>query len=406
MMPLEQNMAQKPDLHGKNEENSLPEAEIPEEEKAVSSPTGRTMASIIAFFRNPKFMRIAMLVVTFIVVVMVVWGVGMLIVKANNDTAGVVLTPTSTAMALPAGVSTPEFSTAGLPAGLIRMPEMQITITPEVESRSEMFVYVVEEGDTIYGIADKFGLLPESVLWMNYYTLGETPDGLSIGQELDIYPEDGVVHQWCEGDGLNGVAEYFGVTADDIVNYPLNNLDPETLGEYSLPNIEVGTTIFVPGGTRPTITWISARDEEVSGSSYLGDGACTVSIYSQSGTGTFTWPTTNHWLSGYDYTPPTHNGLDFDGDMGSPIYASDSGVIVYSGWSTSGYGNLIVIDHDNGWQTFYAHLMDGYFLSCGMNVQKGEWIGSMGSTGNSTGPHLHFEIRLNGSAVNPWLYLQ
>jgi murein DD-endopeptidase MepM/ murein hydrolase activator NlpD len=131
-----------------------------------------------------------------------------------------------------------------------------------------------------------------------------------------------------------------------------------------------------------------------------------VSVYSQSGTGTFTWPTTATWLSGYDYTPPTHNGLDFDGDFGSPIYAADSGVIVYSGWSDRGYGNIIVVDHDRGWLTFYAHLMDGTMLPCGTNVQKGELIASMGSTGNSTGPHLHFEMRLDGQPVNPWQFLQ
>jgi murein DD-endopeptidase MepM/ murein hydrolase activator NlpD len=399
-------MAKKPDLHEKTEENDLPEAEMTGEEKTASSRSDRITTSITAFFRNPRFLRIAMLVVTFIVVVLIVWGVGMLIVKAKDTTAEVDPIPTGTTATLPVGVSTPEFSTEGMAAGLIRMPEMQITITPEVETRTEMFTYIVEQGDTIYGIAERFGLAPESVLWTNYYTLGETPDGLSIGQSLDIYPIDGTVYKWYEGDGLNGVSEFFGVTPEDIINYPSNNLDPETLGDYSSPNIEPGTMLFVPGGRRPTVAWVQARDSETSGSSYLGDGACTVSIYSQSGTGTFTWPTTATWLSGYDYTPPTHNGLDFDGDFGSPIYASDAGVIVYSGWSHVGYGNLIVVDHDNGWQTFYAHLMDGTMLPCGTNVQKGELIAAMGSTGNSTGPHLHFEIRLNGAAVNPWQYLQ
>jgi len=80
-------------------------------------------------------------------------------------------------------------------------------------------------------------------------------------------------------------------------------------------------------------------------------------------------------------------------------------VIVYSGWSDRGYGNLIVVDHDSGWQTFYAHLLDGSMLPCGSNVQKGQLIGSMGTTGMSTGPHLHFELRLDGYPVNPWQFL-
>ena len=203
----------------------------------------------------------------------------------------------------------------------------------------------------------------------------------------------------------NGVANGYGVTVDDIIDYPLNNLDRATLGNLSLPNISPGTRLVVPGGALPSLSWVPARDSEVSGSIYLGDGACTV-LYGNSGTGLFTWPTTNHFLSGYDYTPPTHNGLDFDGDMGSPIYAVDSGVVVYSGWSDRGYGNLMVVDHDNGWQSFYAHLMDGSMLACGSNVTKGDLIASMGSTGNSTGAHLHFELRSYGAAVNPWAYLQ
>ena len=398
-------MVEQPEQDAITEENHLPEDSMPADADS-DSHLKIVWKKISAFFRNPKVIRVGMLVVSFIVMVMIVWGVGMLIVNGINDKTQADPTPTATTAALPSSVATPEFSTEGQVEGLTRLPEMQVNITFDVEDRDEMIVYTVEEGDTIYGIAEKYGLLPESVLWMNYYTLGETPDGLSIGQELDIYPVDGVVYKWYEGDGLNGVSSYFSVTPEDIINYPNNGLDPETIGDYALPNIEADTILFVPGGTRPTVSFISARDEEATGNSYLGDGACTVSIYSQSGTGSFTWPTTATWLSGYDYTPPTHNGLDFDGDYGSPIYASDSGVIVYSGWSVVGYGNLIVVDHDDGWQTFYGHLLDGSMLPCGTNVTKGELIAYMGSTGNSTGPHLHFELRLNGAAVNPWNYLQ
>jgi len=88
--------------------------------------------------------------------------------------------------------------------------------------------------------------------------------------------------------------------------------------------------------------------------------------------------------------------------MGYEIYAADSGVIIYSGWSTRGYGNTIVIDHGNGYLSLYAHLMDGGMVQgCGVEVSAGQLIGYMGSTGKSTGPHLHFEIRYNGSPVNP-----
>ena len=282
------------------------------------------------------------------------------------------------------------------------MPEM----TPVDEPRKEIIEYTVVAGDSIFLIAEKFGLLPETVLWSNRYTLGDTPDGIGVGTKLLILPEDGLIHMWSDGEGLNGVSSFYGVTPEDIINYPLNNLDPDTLGAWSLPNIKAGTMLVVPGGRRPTVAWVVARDNAAVGSSYLGPGACTGTYYGLVGTGTYVFPTDSHALSGYDWNPPVHNGLDFEGRSGWNIYAVDSGVIVFSGWSDRGYGNLVVIDHDDGIQSYYAHLLDGSFLPCGSNVTQGQLIGGMGSTGLSTGPHLHFELRFNGTAVNPWLYLR
>ena len=285
------------------------------------------------------------------------------------------------------------------------MPDIQITPS-HIEARYEVTKYTVQKGDTIFGIADKFGLKPESVLWANRYELGDSPDGLSPGFELFILPVDGVYHKWSEGEGLNGVASFYQVKPEDIINWSGNNLDPETIGDYAMPNIEPGSMLVVPGGTRPTVSWIVSRENPAVGASYLGPGACAGTLYGAVGTGTFTFPTDHHYLSGYDWNPPVHNGLDFDGDSGSPIYAADTGVVVYSGWSTRGYGNLIVVDHDKGWQTLYAHLLDGTLMPCGSNVVKGELIALMGTTGMSTGPHLHFEMRYDGSPVNPWNFLQ
>ncbi len=391
----------------KNNKKPIANEDAGIDSESNSNGEEKPQSSILAFLNNPIVLRIGLYVVAFVVVVLVVWGIGMLIVNDTSASPEFTLTPSSTAVDYPDSLATPVFSADEANNALVRQPDINTTVSSEVITRYEPFTYTVEQGDTIFGIAEKFDLEPESVLWTNRYTLGDTPDGLSVGQELLIYPMDGAVHQWYEGDGLNGVSNYYGVTPEDIINYPANNLDPETIGDYANPNIEPGTMVFIPGGTRQVESWITAREDPVTGRiSYLGAGACDVSIYSQSGTGIFTWPTTNTWLSGYDYTPPTHNGLDFDGDFGSPIYAADAGVIVYSGWSSRGYGNIIVIDHDRGWQTFYAHLMDGTMMACGMNVQKGQLIASMGSTGNSSGPHLHFEMRLNGQPVNPWQFLQ
>jgi hypothetical protein len=379
--------------------------ETVDESVSDSKNTDQKPSGWLSFLNKSTILRIGVYIITFAVIVLVVWGGGSLIVKGTQAQPEAVPTPSLAAETLPENIPTPEFSTKGKAKGVVREPEIYFTTSPQVEDREEVTTYTVQAGDTIFGIAEKFGLKPETVLWSNRYIIGDTPDGLVVGIELYILPVDGLYHKWSAGEGLNGVAEFYGVDPDTIVNYPLNGLDPAAVGDYSNPNITPGTMLVVPDGIRPSVSWVVARDEAATGSSYLGPGACGGIIYGNVGTGTFTWPTTATWLSGYDYTPPVHNGLDFDGDFGSPIYASDSGVVVYSGWSDRGYGNLIVIDHDDGWQTFYAHLMDGTLLPCGTNVQKGQLIASMGSTGNSSGPHLHFELRLSGNAMNPWQFL-
>ena len=123
------------------------------------------------------------------------------------------------------------------------------------------------------------------------------------------------------------------------------------------------------------------------------------------GTFTFVWPANNHYLSGTDFLPVGHPGIDIAAGFGSAIYASDTGVVVFAGWSTRGYGNLVIIDHGNGWQTAYAHLSQ-INVACGGAIYQGQVLGAAGSTGNSTGAHLHFEMRSDVyGRVNPWLYL-
>jgi len=353
---------------------------------------------------NSKVLQLIFSILGVAVVVLIVWGIGTLAINKLPSDLQSTQSPTQE-LASPQAFFTPVFETASLDTGIYRMPDIQITPS-HIEARYEVTKYTIQEGDTIFGVADKFGLKPESVLWANRYTLGDTPDGLSPGFELFILPVDGVYHKWSEGEGLNGVASFYQVKPEDIINWSGNNLDPETIGDYAMPNIEPGSMLVVPGGTRPTVSWIVSRENPAVGASYLGPGACAGTLYGAVGTGTFTFPTDHHYLSGYDWNPPVHNGLDFDGDSGSPIYAADTGVVVYSGWSTRGYGNLIVVDHDKGWQTLYAHLLDGTLMPCGSNVVKGELIALMGTTGMSTGPHLHFEMRYDGSPVNPWNFLQ
>jgi hypothetical protein len=282
------------------------------------------------------------------------------------------------------------------------------TILPVRQSRDQVVEYTVELGDTIFSVAEKFNLMPETILWGNRYTLGYDPHFILPGQELYILPIDGVYHRWSAGEGLNGVAEVYGVTPEDIISWEGNGLDPEEIGDYANPKIPENTMLVIPGGkgAYPDFSLPRIGRSEPSTALYLGPGACSGPVDGISGTLNFIWPTTERYLSGYDYSPETnHFGIDIGGVQGNPIYASDSGVVVYAGWNDYGYGEMIVIDHGFGWQTLYAHLSQ-VNVSCGQEVFKGDTIALMGSTGISTGPHLHFEMRSDEfGRVNPWDFL-
>lgn len=168
----------------------------------------------------------------------------------------------------------------------------------------------------------------------------------------------------------------------------------------------VPTATPIPSAT-PTAHPVSTRWSSVlafNGWNYE-PGACADLFEGPVGAESFMWPTDRHYLSGKNFNFRYHPGLDISTDLGMSIYAADTGVVVFAGWSWQGYGNMIVLDHGNGWQTLYAHLSQ-ISVDCGQAVYQGEVIGLAGSTGNSTGPHLHFEI-LNDTygRVNPWSYL-
>jgi hypothetical protein len=287
--------------------------------------------------------------------------------------------------------------------------EANIHTTIPDRPRQEIIKYEVQAGDTIIGIAENFGLDPKTILWGNYYTLKDDPHNLRPGQKLNILPVNGTYYQWQPGDGLNGVAKFFSVKPEDIISYPANDLSPETIGDYSNPNIKVGTWLIVPGGKRQFISWsapIGVTRTNPGIARVLGAGACGKITDGAVGFGSFIWPSAKHYLSGFDYSPDiNHRGIDLAGNTGEAVFASDAGVIVYSGWNDYGYGYMVMIDHGNGWQSLYAHL-SSIAVVCGESVGQGAVIGAIGSTGNSSGAHLHFEL-MNTSAgkVNPHDFL-
>lgn len=168
--------------------------------------------------------------------------------------------------------------------------------------------------------------------------------------------------------------------------------------------IQPNTMIIIPGGYRP-FQWESLPLPVFNGKSRSineGGATCPNGYNGIPGLGDWTWPTHgDHHLSGYGFIPGQHGDIDIAIYMGEPIYAADAGIVVYAGWSDFGYGELVVIDHLNGWHTFYGHLSQ-WNVTCGQQVYAGTIIGLGGSTGNSTGPHLHFEMRYNGVPQDPY----
>jgi murein DD-endopeptidase MepM/ murein hydrolase activator NlpD len=291
-------------------------------------------------------------------------------------------------------------------------PQSDIGRTVEVHTvfpsrpRLNVITYEVKAGDSLFGIADQFGLKPETILWGNFDVLQDNPHSINPGDVLNISPVDGILHFWSAGESLSGVADFYEASLQEIIDWPGNEIAPDIDLEES--EIEPGQVVVIPGGSREYVSWTAPRipRSNPSVASILGPGACGSIYDGPIGFGSFIWPTANRYLSGYDYSPATnHYGIDVAGATGHTIWAMDAGVVVYAGWHNGGYGNVLVLDHGNGWQTLYAHL-SAINVGCGAGVFQGTAIGAMGSTGRSTGPHLHLEMRHDiYGRVNPWLYL-
>ncbi len=318
-------------------------------------------------------------------------------VQASNQadlqaTAQAIAAPTLNAVA---GTDTEQVSLGGImPAftqpdsgfffGIPRLADPE-TVIPN-RARVNVTAYIVELGDSVFSIAEKYGLQPETILWGNYATLQDNPRFLAVGQSLNILPLDGTYHRYSIGENLTDIADFYRADTDKIVEWPGNKLDPYEINIDS-PNISDGTWLIIPGGQRALQDWgpPAITRENAASAAYYGAGHCGQIYEGPIGNGIFIWPTSATFLSGYDYDPDVHPALDIAGSEGNAIYATDSGVVVYSGWSDYGYGYLIVIDHGNGWQSAYAHL-SGVGVYCGQAVAQGTTIGALGNTGNSSGP--------------------
>ncbi len=273
-----------------------------------------------------------------------------------------------------------------------------ITNIPE-RPRYESILYRVSRGDAMLAIADEYKLKSESILYVNAQ-LEDNPHNLKPGMELTIPPVDGLYYEWKDGDTFESVAEKFDAVADDIINFPGNDID------LTDPKVEPGTTVMVPGGTRELRAW---EQDLVTAGRGANTGTGGANATNSCGGGPvasgFGWPAASHNISGNGYGPG-HLGIDIEAAEGDAVFAAGSGIVTMAqgGWNY-GYGNVVQIDHGNGYVTVYAHL-SAINVSLCTPVGQGTVIGAAGNTGNSFGAHLHFEVRIGGSNINPYDIVQ
>jgi len=240
------------------------------------------------------------------------------------------------------------------------------------EGRSDKIsLYVVHEGDTLSEIAKMFGVSVNTIMWAN----NVTPKTVRPGDKLVVLPISGVQYTIQKGDTLKSIALKYKADSQEIIQF--NGLKADT-------PLAIGSFIIIPDGevAVPNVSTLTARLRGAGGPNYAGYYAKPLFSYARS-----------QGLHGY-------NGIDMAAPVGTPIMASAAGEVIVSrnsGWN-GGYGEYVVISHGNGTQTLYAHMSQNISYP-GMSVFQGQVIGYVGSTGKSTGAHLHFEIR---GAKNPF----
>ncbi|NQT49556.1 peptidoglycan DD-metalloendopeptidase family protein [Candidatus Kuenenbacteria bacterium] len=269
---------------------------------------------------------------------------------------------------------------------------IDITEVPifDTGERQDVTIYVVQSGENVSAIANRFGVSVETILWQNGLGINTL---IRAGDKLEILPVTGVTHKVKRGENIGAIAKKYGVEQDKIISY--NNL-------FDVNDIQINQNLVVPGGKKvsPYVsnsTYTSSQVPAVSPISKLFVPPSKIS----SGSGML-WPTSVRRIS--QYYSWRHRGLDIAGPSGTPLYAAEAGTVERSGWS-NGYGYNVIINHGNGVKTLYGHASKLY-VSKGEKVAKGQTIAAMGSTGWSTGPHIHFEVIVGGVKKNPLSYVK
>jgi len=251
--------------------------------------------------------------------------------------------------------------------------------------RDKIITYTVEKGDTLSSIAKKFGVSDDTIKWENSLT----GDGISIGQELDILPVSGIAHKVSSGETVYSIAKKYATDAQKIVDFPFN----EFAGNGESFALVTGQILIVPDGVKPSEQPFIKRQV------FIAQGPIPVSG------GGYTFPVRGGISQFYSWY---HPGIDITADIGTPIVAAHNGTVteIHTGTYDGGYGNNVYISNGNGVVSHYAH-MSGVNVGVGQSVVGGGTvIGWIGMTGRTTGPHVHFEIRVGGASVNPLSYVR
>ena len=254
--------------------------------------------------------------------------------------------------------------------------------------------YTVTSGDTLTGVASKFGISMMTLYWANQLT---SKDALHVGQVLKIPPVNGLVITVTASDTLDTLAATYKVGATDIYNF--NRLTD--------PTIVVGQVLIIPGAAGaaiPVVPKVTTTTRTTSGSS----GCTSCGVGGSYTGGRFTWPVIggNNYISQYFHYG--HSAIDIAAAYGSSVVAAAAGVVTFAGWKNNGGGYQVWISHGSNLYTTYNH-MSAVLVHAGQSVGRGQQVGRIGMTGNATGPHLHFEVWIGpiwngGYKVNPLRY--
>ncbi len=268
-----------------------------------------------------------------------------------------------------------------------------------LENHGENAIYTVQKGDSIYSIASYFGVTPDTIMTYNHMD----SITVTVGQVLEVPSDSGVMYTVKKGDTLSSVSKKYNVSSEDVTLYN---------GLFSGDNLAIGDEIFLPGAKGPEITK-KKTSPVTKATAKTTTGKTTYAKGDTSHLNTVAAVNKYSTLPKFDYLFPApgsvrtqkmhgNNGVDLAGKLGSPILAAETGVVTVAktGGYNFGYGNYIIIKHSNGSETLYGHLQR-VNVSVGQSVSRGEQIANLGNTGNSTGPHLHFEVH---GGFNPFAW--